>query len=408
MPTGATSGRRGHALGRAARPPGVRSRSGVRRLVRGSRPLDLLGRDGDGAGAAGGGPRRGCGRRPAHRPRLARRAARRLGGPARRASSCSSGPRSARSRATTSPSAWTEEIAHAGRSAREIAAAVRAAGGVGFAAHPFSAGGRMLVPRSRAGSSCRTAGRRSTTPTACDGIELWSLTTDAAEAWRTPRRGLALAARSRGRGRRGAARAPPAPLGRAVGAPARARRSAASTATRPGVRVRGRVRSPLSHARTFGLLRTHLLCERPLSGDAERDRATLLAALRAGAAWLSCPFVAPADGARLWAERRDGSDRRRWARSARRAVRCCACGCRARRDITVVRDGAPVHASARRARSTSTSSGPARLPRRGANRGRALAALQPRPPAIGPPEGGAPWLMRLRRPRWSPHRGARG
>ena len=38
------------------------------------------------------------------------------------------------------------EIRHAGRSALEIAEAVREAGGVGFAAHPFSRGGHMLAP----------------------------------------------------------------------------------------------------------------------------------------------------------------------------------------------------------------------------------------------------------------------
>ena len=38
------------------------------------------------------------------------------------------------------------EIAHHCRSALEIADAVRAAGGIGFAAHPFSTGGHMLIP----------------------------------------------------------------------------------------------------------------------------------------------------------------------------------------------------------------------------------------------------------------------
>lgn len=71
--------------------------------------------------------------------------------------------------------------------------------------------------------------------------------------------------------------------------------------------MRGRVRSPLSHARTFSLLRTHLICERALSGAIEHDLATVLDALRAGAAWLSCPFVARADGARLWSELGDGT-----------------------------------------------------------------------------------------------------
>lgn len=75
----------------------------------------------------------------------------------------------------------------------------------------------------------------------------------------------------------------------------------------PGLRVRGRVRSPMPHRRTFDLLRTHLLCERPLSGDPEADRRTVVAALRAGAAWFTCPCVALAHGARLWARRSDGA-----------------------------------------------------------------------------------------------------
>jgi hypothetical protein len=75
----------------------------------------------------------------------------------------------------------------------------------------------------------------------------------------------------------------------------------------PGVRVGGRVRSPLSHRSTFDLLRTHLLCERPLTGVPETDWRTVLGALRSGAAWLTCPYVAPAAGARLWGERPDGS-----------------------------------------------------------------------------------------------------
>jgi hypothetical protein len=102
------------------------------------------------------------------------------------------------------------------------------------------------------------------------------------------------------------------------------------------------VRSPLSHARTFGLLRTHLLCEGPLTGDPESDRATLLAALRAGAAWLTCPFVAAAHGARLWAERADGATIPMGGEApAGRAV------LRARlpraADVLVVLDGAPMY-----------------------------------------------------------------
>ena len=233
------------------------------------------------------------------------------------------------------------EIAHAGRSALEIAAAVREAGGIGFAAHPFSVGGHMLV-----GSLARRIVLPHGWPAldddaGCDGIELWSLTTDAAEAWRTP----AEAWRWLRDPEAGVAHGPPAHHLRRWDELSRRRRVPAIGGLdghAPGIRVRGRVRSPLSHARTFGLLRTHLLCQRPLSGDLEPDRATLLGALAAGAAWLSCPFVFPAHGARLWAERPDGATipmggeapvgpavlRVRLPRAA---------------DILILRDGAPMH-----------------------------------------------------------------
>jgi hypothetical protein len=233
------------------------------------------------------------------------------------------------------------EIPHAGRSALEIAAAVRAAGGVGIAAHPFSEGGRMLLP---------AVARRVVLPHGwpalddvggCDGIELWSLTTDAAEAWRTPG----------GAGRW--LREPEAAV--ALGPPAHHLRRWDELSARrrlpaiggldghaPGIRIRGRVRSPLSHARTFSLLRTHLVCDRALTADASAARATLIGALRAGAAWLACPFVAPATGARLWAERADGATVPMGAEGpagpAVLRVRLPAAA-----DVTVYRDGVPVH-----------------------------------------------------------------
>jgi hypothetical protein len=110
----------------------------------------------------------------------------------------------------------------------------------------------------------------------------------------------------------------------------------------PGVRVAGRVRSPISHRRTFGLLRTHLLCERPLTGVPETDWRTVVGALRAGAAWLSCPHVAPPNGARFWAERADGgivamgAEAPAGASILRLRLPLAA-------DVTVVCDGATVH-----------------------------------------------------------------
>ena len=233
------------------------------------------------------------------------------------------------------------EIPHAGRSALEIAAGVRAAGGVGVAAHPFSQGGRMLVP---------ALARRIVLPhgwpalddeRGCDAIELWSLTTDAAEAWRTPADAVRWV------------RDPEATV--ALGPPMHhVRRWDELSARRrlpaiggldghaPGIRIRGRVRSPLSHGRTFSLLRTHLVCERALPADVGAARAILMRALAGGAAWLSCPFVAPATGARLWAERVDGATVPMGAEApAGPAVLRLRLPTAA--EVTVHRDGVPVH-----------------------------------------------------------------
>jgi hypothetical protein len=233
-----------------------------------------------------------------------------------------------------------QEVPHAGRTAGEIAAAVRAHGGIGFAAHPFSTGGRMLIP---------SLARRIVLPhgwpalDCADGLELWSLTTDAAEGWRTP----ADAWRWLRDPEAAVAHGPPAHhlrLWDELSARRRVPAIAGLDGHAPGIRVRGRVLSPLSHARTFGLLRTHLITERALTGDVDLDRATLIGALRAGSAWLSCPFVAPAEGARLWAEQGDG------------ALVSMAGECRAQSailrlrlpraaDIRVLRDGSARHAT---------------------------------------------------------------
>jgi hypothetical protein len=234
------------------------------------------------------------------------------------------------------------EIAHAGLSAVEIAESVRAAGGLGFAAHPFSRGGHMLSP-ALARRIVRPHGWPALEhPRGCDGLELWSLTTDAAEGWRTPADALRWL------------RDPEAAI--AAGPPARhlSRWDALSTRRRvpaigglddhqPGIRVGGRVRSPLPHRRTFGLLRTHLLCERPLSGDVAFDWRMVLAALRSGAAWLSCPCVGPAHGARLWVEQADGSTVA-MGEEAPAAPSVLRMRLPRGADVSVIRDGTPLTA----------------------------------------------------------------
>jgi hypothetical protein len=233
------------------------------------------------------------------------------------------------------------EISHAGRSAREIAEAVRTAGGVGFAAHPFSSGGRMLAPAVARRIVLPHGWPALDDPRGFDGIELWSLTTDAAEGWRTPSEAL----RWMRDPETATAAGPPAEHLRRWDALSARRRVPAIGGLdghQPGVRVAGHVWSPLSHRRTFGLLRTHLLCERPLTGVPEADWRTVVGALRSGAAWLACPCVAPAEGARLWVERADGlrlcMGDEAPAGAATLRVRLPRAA-----DLTVVRDGATFH-----------------------------------------------------------------
>jgi PHP domain len=231
------------------------------------------------------------------------------------------------------------DIPHAGRSALQIAAAVREADGVGFAAHPFSSGGHMLSPGLARRIVLPHGWPALDDPQGCDGVELWSLTTDAAEAWRTP----AEAVRWLRDPERAIATGPPPHHLRRWDALSRQRRLPAIGGLdghQPGVRVRGRVRSPLPHWRTFDLLRTHLLCERPLTGDVEADWRTVLAALAGGAAWLTCPCVAPADGARLWAERSDGAVTRMGG-EGRAGPSVLRVRLPREADVSVVRDGEP-------------------------------------------------------------------
>lgn len=234
------------------------------------------------------------------------------------------------------------EVPHAGRSAFDIATAVRDAGGIGFAAHPFSLGGRMLLaPLAR--KIVRPHGWAALDDEhGCDGIELWSLTTDAAEAWRTP----AEAWRWLRDPEAATAHGPPADhLRRWDQLSARRRVPAIGglDGHAPGLRIHGRVWSPLHHEPTFRLLRTHLVCERPFSGDAAADRDTVLAALRAGAAWLASPCVAPAHGARMWAERGDGLTVRMGGEAAALGPAMLRIRLPRPGDVLVLRDGAAVH-----------------------------------------------------------------
>ena len=74
-----------------------------------------------------------------------------------------------------------------------------------------------------------------------------------------------------------------------------------------GIRVRGRVPLRLmAYKRSFRHLRTHLLVERPPSGDLDHDRDAVFAALLAGRAYIAVDSLAPARGFRFWAEGAEG------------------------------------------------------------------------------------------------------
>lgn len=186
------------------------------------------------------------------------------------------------------------EIDHRGLSEADICRAVADRGGVGFAAHPFSLGSRMSrrIGRPHPWSALEDE--------ACHGIELWSLVTDAAEAWRSPldavrfmrRPGDWLAAPPRA----SLARWDDLCRGRRVPA------IAGLDAHQTGVRVRGRVLSPMPHERYFGLVRTHLLLERPPTGESAPDAALALSALRAGSCFIGVDAHADSRGFRFWAE----------------------------------------------------------------------------------------------------------
>jgi hypothetical protein len=235
------------------------------------------------------------------------------------------------------------EVAHAGRSPAAIAAAVRAAGGVGFAAHPFSAGGRMLSPGFARRIVLPHGWPALDEPGGTDGIELWSLTTDGAESWRTP---LEAWRWLRDPAAATAAGPPEHHLAAWDALSARRRMPAIGGLDdhQPGLRIDGRVRSPLPHGETFRLLRTHLVCEQPLSGDVAGDRETIVAALGAGSAWLNCYAVAPAAGARLWADTAAGATVPMGAEAPAGAA-TLRLRLPRRAEVVVLRDGEPIHAA---------------------------------------------------------------
>ena len=187
------------------------------------------------------------------------------------------------------------EIDHAGLDAAGICAAVRDAGGFGFAAHPWSSGSKRFTERAPGmpfdALDCE----------ALHGLELWSFLNDTLE----PMQSLGEIARFIRRPER-ALHSPPARNMRAWEALCRQRRTVALgglDAHQIGIRVAGRV--PLrfmSYARSFRFLRTHVLCPKLPSGELAHDRELVYDALREGRCYIANDALAPARGFAFWAE----------------------------------------------------------------------------------------------------------
>jgi hypothetical protein len=186
-----------------------------------------------------------------------------------------------------------EPIDHDGLDACGICRAVRDAGGFGFAAHPWSKGSPLTEraqPMPFRGLDC----------VELNGIELWSFVTDTAE--RLPSRRAAL---------------------RFIVAPQRMlqhppeenlREWDRLCAERPvvalggidahqvGRRIGPVVVRLMGYRRSFRHLRTHVLAERPPTGDLAADEALVLEPLRKGRSYIAVDSVAPARGFAFWGD----------------------------------------------------------------------------------------------------------
>jgi hypothetical protein len=187
-----------------------------------------------------------------------------------------------------------QKVDHRGLSAAEICEAVRDAGGFGFAAHPFSQGSeRFKRGKGMPFRELDSAG--------LEGIELWSFATDTGErlpSLRAVARFLTAPNRVLDH--------PPEGNVRGWERLCEERRVTAVgglDAHQFGLRVGPLVPLRLmSYKRSFRQIRTHVLCEEPLSGELEHDREQVYGALRAGRCYIAVDALGEARGFRFWAE----------------------------------------------------------------------------------------------------------
>jgi hypothetical protein len=185
-----------------------------------------------------------------------------------------------------------EEVDWEGRSPREIADAVRDAGGFGIAAHPFSEASESFGWLSSLGRSMLWEDLD-----CVDGIEVWSFVSDGGQN----AEGIRDALRMITRPERYVTHPPRRNLDEwdRLAAKRRVVGVGGLDAHQFGVRVAGRVLRLMSYHRSFRQLRTHALVGEPLDGDLEHDRALLFEALREGRVYICAHAVAPGRGFRF-------------------------------------------------------------------------------------------------------------
>ena len=180
-------------------------------------------------------------------------------------------------------------IDHAGMDAADIVAAVRAAGGFGFAAHPFSKGSERFRQKPMAWTDLSCV----------DGIEVWSFVSDVAERIDSIPRALRFLARPE----RFAGDPPEENIREwdRLNVERQVIGIGGVDAHQFGRRIFGRwVVRLIGYRRIFRQLRTHVLVHELPTRDLEHDREQVYDALREGRCYIAVDHLAPPAGFAFW------------------------------------------------------------------------------------------------------------
>lgn len=186
------------------------------------------------------------------------------------------------------------EIRHEGLSPAQIAQAVRDAGGLGVAAHPFSQGSERFGRIRSLGTSMRWEDLD-----CLDGLEVWSFLSDNGQQLASVRDVVRFVVRPE----RHVTHPPPRNLEEwdRLGARRRVVGLGGLDAHRFGKRIGGRVLRLMGYARSFRQLRTHVLTAERLTGGLDHDSRQVLDALAEGRCYIAAHALGSARGFRFGA-----------------------------------------------------------------------------------------------------------